>query len=359
LIATTGHDTLTGSAIDDVIAGKSGNDRLNGQAGNDTLVGGVGNDSLDGGDGHDLLIGGQGDAGQWQVSQSANGELILRFTPNNPELAESSGLNLKGNFTFNTLPIADARFTFVDSNAELREAISNLYVALTQRLPELGELSQWSNMGFAANGLYQMAGDALLGALGSNASATQKATHLFNALWGNGVASAQLIQIGTDFFNAGGTAGAAVRVLAQLSPLRQQLTDANGNLVLTRTAVLGDSGWGQGDGDDILTGGAGNDTLVGGAGNDLLSGGDGTDLAVWAGRLQDFKVTVIGAGADAKVALVDTRLGTTDTLQSIELLSIGGQNLSAAPLQSVDAVRNYLATHSDHHLEVVLVGLGV
>lgn len=357
LTATSGNDTLAGTGVDDVLKGLAGNDQLSGLASNDTLAGGIGNDVLEGGDGNDLLIGGQSDAGEWQVSQSSMGELMLRFTPNNVELAESSGLNLKGNFTLNTLPIADGRFTFVQGSAELREAISNLYLALTQRLPEVDELSQWSSMGFDPNALYEMAGNSLLGQIGSGASASQKSVYLFNTIWGTGVASSELLQIGTDFFNAGGSVGTAVRVLAQYSPLRQQLTDVNGDIRLTRTATLSDSGWGLGDGGDTLNAGAGNDILVGGGGNDTLNGGSGTDLAVWAGRVQDFKVTVVGTGTTAQVGLVDTRLGTTDLIDSIEQLSIGGQNFNATPLQSVEMVRSYLATHTDTHLEVVLMGV--
>lgn len=212
-------------------------------------------------------------------------------------------------------------------------------------------------MGFDPNALYEMAGNSLLGQIGAGASANQKSVHLFNTIWGTGVASTQLLEIGTDFFNAGGSAGIAMRVLSQYSPLRQQLTDTNGDIRLTRTASLTDSGWGLGDGDDTLNGGTGNDTLIGGGGNDTLNGGSGTDLAVWAGRVQDFKVTVVGIGATAKVGLVDTHLGTTDLIESIEQLSIGGENLNATPLQSVEVVRSYLATHTDTHLEVVLMGV--
>jgi Ca2+-binding RTX toxin-like protein len=356
--STPNSDIITGTSADDVIAGKAGNDQLSGQAGSDTLVGGTGSDVLDGGDSNDLLIGGQGDAGQWQVSQSGTGELLLHFTPNNPELAENSGLNLKGNFTINTLPMADSRFSFVEGSAALREAVSNLYLALTQRLPELSELSQWTSMGFNPTALYDMAGNAILAPLGGGATGAQKSSALFNTIWGAGAASAELLKIGADFFNAGGSLGLAVQVLAQLSPLRQQLTDANGDIRLVRTATLGDSGWGLGDGGDVLTGGAGNDTLVGGGGGDALIGGEGTDTGVWSGRVKDFKVAVVGLGADSTVALIDTRLGTTDTIDSIEILSIAGQQFGAMPLQSVDAVRNYLATHTDHSLEVVLIGLG-
>jgi serralysin len=65
IIGTTGDDTLTGTAENDVIIGRDGNDQIGGGQGDDILIGGAGNDSLgDGGDassgGDDLLIGGSG-----------------------------------------------------------------------------------------------------------------------------------------------------------------------------------------------------------------------------------------------------------------------------------------------------------
>jgi Ca2+-binding RTX toxin-like protein len=52
--------TLTGTALADILTGGNGNDTLIGLAGNDTLSGGYGMDTLDGGDGDDMLSGGLG-----------------------------------------------------------------------------------------------------------------------------------------------------------------------------------------------------------------------------------------------------------------------------------------------------------
>ena len=54
------NETITGTALADVIGGLGGNDTINGLAGNDTLNGGSGSDVLNAGDGDDLLIGGLG-----------------------------------------------------------------------------------------------------------------------------------------------------------------------------------------------------------------------------------------------------------------------------------------------------------
>ena len=105
-------------------------------------------------------------------------------------------------------------------------------------------------------------------------------------------------------------------------------------------------------------GGAGNDTLVGGHGNDVLDGGDGTDSAVWFGTGANFEVRVVGSGTAKDVALVDTSSGEVDIIRNIEQLQIGGVSFDATKLESVANVEAYLAAHTDHHLEVVLVGLG-
>lgn len=55
LVGFTGDDTLTGSAIDEVIVGGSGSDTLSGGGGLDTLVGGIGDDILTGGSGSDTF----------------------------------------------------------------------------------------------------------------------------------------------------------------------------------------------------------------------------------------------------------------------------------------------------------------
>ena len=59
-VGTSGNDTITGTAADDVIYGLAGNDSLSGEGGSDTLYGDEGNDTLSGGAGDDTLNGGAG-----------------------------------------------------------------------------------------------------------------------------------------------------------------------------------------------------------------------------------------------------------------------------------------------------------
>ena len=58
--ATSGSDSILGSAGDDVLSGEGGSDRLSGGAGDDALSGGTGSDRLYGGSGNDALSGGEG-----------------------------------------------------------------------------------------------------------------------------------------------------------------------------------------------------------------------------------------------------------------------------------------------------------
>lgn len=59
-IATSGNDSLTGTAWNDTISGLAGNDTLRGNDGNDDLYGGAGADSLYGDNGNDAVSGGIG-----------------------------------------------------------------------------------------------------------------------------------------------------------------------------------------------------------------------------------------------------------------------------------------------------------
>jgi Ca2+-binding RTX toxin-like protein len=351
-------DVLHGGAGDDVVGSKGGDDQLYGDEGNDTVVGGMGHDLLDGGAGNDWLVGSQSDAGVWQVAQGSNGDVVLTFMPSSTELADGGSVSLRGNFTALAASPIDARLAFAYQTAEWRQTVSDLYLVLAHRLPNLTELNQWVDQGMDAANLAQHAADALLRTLSPHATQAQRATLLLDQAWGSGHATPTLVQTGVDYVNAGGTWGRVLQVLAQYAPARLQQTQANGDTALTQPSTWADSGWASDTGADTLLGGAGNDTLVGGGGDDVLDGGAGTDTAIWAGTASGFVVTLTGTGTDARVALVDTRIGSTDTLQSIEWLSIGGQSFNATPLQSVDAVRHYLATHTDHHLEVVLVGVG-
>lgn len=87
--------------------------------------------------------------------------------------------------------------------------------------------------------------------------------------------------------------------------------------------------------DNDLTGGLGNDFLTGGYGNDRLHGGLGTDRAIYSGAITDYTITDNG---DGTVTIADHRAVAdgTDTLDGIELLSIGGTLYTIAGVAVTD-----------------------
>jgi Ca2+-binding RTX toxin-like protein len=72
---------------------------------------------------------------------------------------------------------------------------------------------------------------------------------------------------------------------------------------------------------DVLDGGEGNDLLTGAAGSDALNGGAGTDTL---DETQDFSMVLSGTGTSATLQMspLDSQVQATDTLNSIEAVSL-------------------------------------
>lgn len=56
MIAGSGHDRLTGHALNSALTGRAGHDTLSGLGGDDRIDGGLGHDLIDGGTGFDTLV---------------------------------------------------------------------------------------------------------------------------------------------------------------------------------------------------------------------------------------------------------------------------------------------------------------
>ena len=87
-------------------------------------------------------------------------------------------------------------------------------------------------------------------------------------------------------------------------------------------------------GNDKLHGEAGDDTLSGGAGTDHLDGGDGNDVALFSGKLANYKISRVDAST---LKVVDQRAGSadgTDTLTSVELLRFSDKDLAAKDINN-------------------------
>ena len=347
-------DILHGGAGNDVIGSKSGDDQLFGDEGNDTVVGGLGDDHLEGGAGDDLLMGGQSDAGLLSFSQLKN-QLTMNWSPNSTELADSTGWGNTGNHDGGT-PI-DPRLGFMYQSTEMRETVTELYHLLLNKLPTVEEMNFWSTLGYTVPQLEQGAANMLLKYVLDIPTQFQ-VKFVMEQLWGAGKVTDAQVQSNTNLINAGGSWGQLIDALIKSDNFKVSLLNADGSMTLTQVSSMADSGWAFDTGADTLLGGAGNDTLIGGRGNDLLDGGDGADIALWYGQASNFELRIVGSGTTKDVALVDTSSGEVDIIRNIEQLQIGGVNFDATRLESVANVEAYLATHTDHHLQVVLVGLG-
>ncbi|MDZ7863241.1 hypothetical protein [Acidovorax sp.] len=328
-------DIVHGGAGDDTVGSKGGDDQLFGDGGNDRVVGGVGNDTLLGGDGNDILQGGASDAGTWDIKLSAQGQLQVRFTPDNVDLSDSSGFSATGVWsapagTNGSGPVSDARFAWVYDDYAVAKDAALLVHALAGRLPTLGEMGTLADGSLSSQQLAALAHGYFINTSDmQNASTQAQLQAVITQVWGGGAVTEELLQLGKVHLSSGGSWADIWLALVRYSLHAGQITDAQGNLGLIVSQRLGDTGWSANSGNDKLQGGAGNDALVGGGGNDELDGGAGTDMAVWLGALGDFQValtpsTVQGATSGAKDMLIRNKLtGEVDTVRNVELLQIG------------------------------------
>ena len=348
-------DILHGGGGSDVLGSQDGNDQLFGDDGNDTLVGGLGNDHMEGGAGNDLLVGGQSDAGQLSLSQLKD-QLSMRWTPGDTTLADSVGWSTTGSYD-GGIPI-DPRLSFLYQSGVMRETVTELYELLLYRLPTVEEMSFWCSAGYSVaeleEGAARMLSKYVLGL-----PIQYQVQFVMGQVWGADKVTDAQVQSNTNLLNTGGTWAQLIDTLIKHDNFKAVLLDVNGSMTLTQSSSLPEIGWSPDIGADTLLGGAGNDTLVGGRGNDVLDGGDGLDTALWFGTVANFEVKMVGNGTSKDVALLDTSSGEVDIIRNIEQLQIGGVNFDASRLGSLLSVEAYLASHTDHHLQVVLLGLSV
>ena len=89
----------------------------------------------------------------------------------------------------------------------------------------------------------------------------------------------------------------------------------------------------DGSGIEAATDGSGNDTLIGGAGDDFLHGGAGSDTAFYAEGNAGVTVTLDASGNGSAT----DGWGNTDTLRSIENITLGSAGPNAVSLSGVGA----------------------
>ncbi len=351
MVLGAGDDELHAGGGDDTVGSKGGDDKLWGDAGNDKIVGGIGNDQLYGGDGNDILQGGPSDAGRWGVKLDAQGQLHIRFVPDNTELADSTGLSLSGNWSTPSGQglITDSRLSFAYQNYSLVQDVALLIHGLTGRLPTLSELSAFAKAGFSSAQLAAAAHQSHVHNSGPQPQAIEaQVQSIIARVMGGAFASsdtaAQWVVAGSTFIAQGGSWAnlwlAVVRSDAHKAQLPGATPDGMTSLVYNQS--LAETGWSGQAGNNQLYGDAGNDVLIGGSGNNLLDGGTGTDMAVFFGAVSDFEISRSSASTNpADLLLRHKATGAINTLRNVEYLRVG-EEVYATPQATALVVGRYV-----------------
>lgn len=138
IYGTTGNDTITGTASDDVIYGLAGNDTLYGEVGNDTLYGDAGADTLKGRDGNDIMYGGA----DVDYLEGGNGDDILFGGLGADTLKGSAGVDT---FAFQSMSEAGDIIQDYNYSAVEKIDISDLlsaYDPLTEAITDFVQITQ-------------------------------------------------------------------------------------------------------------------------------------------------------------------------------------------------------------------------
>jgi hypothetical protein len=356
-------DVLRGGGGNDTVASKGGDDRLYGDEDNDRVIGGAGNDTLEGGAGNDVLQGGPADSGTWRFQLDPAGQLLSRFDSADAALTSLSTYSHTGPWADDHgARTTDDRVAFSFETTAKLKSIALLFQAVVDRLPALQELNHYATLAVTEQQLAQIAYDHH--AAQTNAAAKpleQQVRSLIETVWGKGAATEALLPEGVAFIQAGGSWADGLLYLANDAASQALLKDGSGKLSLTQPYNGGEFGWLHDTGNDVLRGGDGNDRLVGGGGNDTLDGGAGTDLAVFIGRLADYRFSFSGTGAGRELLLTNVTDGSVDRLTGIEYLQVGSSyyamDAAAASLPAGQDLE--LADHVDLVGVAALQQLGV
>ena len=261
-------DTMTGTALNDVLGGFDGDDSMAGGAGNDslfgldhfdTLDGGAGNDQLLGGDGNDSLIGGTGD----------------------DILSGEAGLNTLAGGAGDDFYFIEAVGTVVQEmggqgtdtvlsgvNHELADNVENL--ALTGNAIS-GTGNALANA-ISGNGKdNKLEGDAGNDTLDGDAGADSLTGGVGNDVFIVDEEGDDVVEIAGEGKDTVQSSAAAYTLASEIENLTllEGADDGAGNGLAN--VIAGNAGWNK------LYGFGGNDTISGGDGLDLLDGGSGDD----------------------------------------------------------------------------------
>jgi len=318
LIGGSGTDTMTGSAVANVLnAGAGGNDTMNGLAGNDTLIGGSGNDTFDAGDGADTMTGGAGD----DVFAGGNGTDTVSYVDHAGDVTasidnlandgsageldniQSDVENLTGGVGNDTLAGSSGANALNGGSAGNDTLIGGAGTDTYAGGVGVDTVSYVDHLAAVTASMDGVANDGATGEnenvpvdienlAGGSGSDTLTGNTVVNALWGNDGNDTLVGAGGTDTF-AGGNGTDTVSYADHATAVTASLDGA---------ANDGSAGENENIPADVenLTGGSANDTLIGNTFTNSFSGGGGVDTVSYADHLLPVTVTIDGTANDGQ-----------------------------------------------------------
>ena len=359
--ATTGNNTLNGTANADTINALAGNDTVNAGAGNDTITGGTGTDTLNGDagddtfiwsaagpDGRDIVNGGtEGGAGDTFVVNGTTGaEAYTVFT--RAAWDAVSGNNLSSLNGATEIVITRNGTNNASIIAELRE-IEEIRINGTDP----------AGSGTASGDTFQVIGDF------SGTSLRLNTVTIGGNAGNDRLDISKLVSDHSIAFTSNGGNDTIVGTLRPQDTVAGDFTstgDALNNTLIggsghdTLIGKAGDDLVDGRSGNDYLRGYAGDDTIVGGLGNDNMDGGTGNDTFVFGADFGNDTIKRFDAKATGGQDLLDiSNLGITadNFTESVQITTASNSTLvtirddGTILLEGVNGVGANAITQSD------------
>jgi Ca2+-binding RTX toxin-like protein len=363
VLAGSGHDTVHGTAADNVLSGRNGTDVLYGRDGNDVLVGGVGDDTLNGGAGDDIFQVAAGDGADYitggdghdTIVATAAGIALLFRQPTGVEQISAGGfasVTLSGGGGHDTINLSGVTLTGIEriDGAGGNDTITG---SAGDDLID-GGAGNDTLIGAAGNDIYRFGANEGQDIVRDEGGSANDRIEFTSAVLAGNFSVAQANNgLNLVLTIAGGGTVTLQNAVNDSASRIEQVVFADGTIwahadlmAAALTPTSGNnifyggydgetiSGGGGNDtldgrrGDDILIGGTGNDTLIGSEGDDTyrFALGDGQDVVREYGNNGNGSggtdVVELGAGITAQ----DVTVGTADSGASYVLYIHGGEN---------------------------------
>ncbi|WP_262696463.1 beta strand repeat-containing protein [Kordiimonas aquimaris] len=320
-----GDDTVSGGIGFDFVDGGTGNDALDGDQGDDTVLGGDGNDTIDGGSNSDFL---RGDAGDDSIRGGSGDDRVFAGPDDQGDdtVEGNRGSDIIGGGAGNDFIVGGD----IDGNGTDVSGDDSLFGGDGDDVIIGGSFDTSTNMAVNGNGgrntIYAGNGnDSIIGDDGGD------------TLGGGN---------GND--NVMGGAGSDV-IYGGRGEGEDTLDGGDGDD--QAFGASGDDSVDGGGGNDTLFGGDGNDTVNGGADNDLIFGGAGNDNLT-GGTGNDTFAFITGFGSDT-ITDFGTAGGDTDTLDFSEIEGLVLADLLANAMFNANGATLTIGTHGT----IILTGI--